>query len=906
MTLNQTTENDIQDNQPVNPVVTRKRGISLIWILPLVALLIATWLFYKSVVDRGPVVDIDFHTAEGIFEGKTKVIYKGLEIGTVSKIILHPDLSGVTVRIDFDLGAESVLKDKTLFWLVKPRVSLSGVSGLDTLMTGHYIAIRPGKGKDRRQYTALTDPPPMDEMNAGLHIKLQADKLGSVGEGAQVLFRQVPVGKVQSYQFSADEKSLIIDAVIEEKFAHLVKKNSRFWNTSGITVKGSLSGVSIQTESVVSMLAGGIAFNHPNNDEQIENSENGDVFKLYADFDSADVGIPATIYFSDGFGIQADKTKIMIEGVQVGTVKSVQFGKGFEGIVAEVTLNPTAEALLRADTKFWLVKPSLSLSGLSNIGTLLSGEYISVSAGKSDEVEDYFVALDGKPMVIEPSSGLHLQLRAPRLGSITTGIPVSYRQLQVGEVLGYVLDKDNKHFLIDVLIQNKYAHLVNKTTRFWNVSGVEISGAITQLKLKSESLATILAGGIAFDTKHLSNQPLDDGAIYELFPDFESSQDKSVSGSSSQTLDIVLQTDELGSLKKNAPVYYRQIKVGEVNDYQLSRNGKQIRVEVSINSRYRGLVKQDSRFWNASGIEISGGLAGLSIKTQSLASIVDGGIAFFNPENSSTSKPAKAGDQFLLHADFQSAMGRSVPISIIFNTADGLIKGTAIRYKGITIGQVKQLKLINNGQQIEASALLDETATEFAREGAQFWLVGPSLGLLKTEHLETLVSGKFIAMMPGKGPFDNHFRAVEQPTENMEEGNSLHLLLHSARLGSIKPDNPVYYRQIPVGRVIEAELSTDATHVIIHIQIKQRFTALISSSTRFWNVSGFHADFGLFRGLDVNTESLLSLVNGGIAFATPKDNKLNAAVSDYAEFKLNDQAQDDWLEWAPTIQLIGQ
>ncbi|MCH9697050.1 MAG: MlaD family protein [Gammaproteobacteria bacterium] len=887
------------------PELHPRRLMLSIWLLPLLALLISGWLFYKHLVDKGPVVFIEFESADGIVEDKTKVIYKGLEIGTVDKITLHDDLQGVTVQVGFDLGSEQLLKTNTMFWLVKPRVSLSGVSGLDTIMSGHYIAIRPGDGASQRQFKALNQPPIVDTSSKGLHIRLKTRQLGSISVGSQVLYRQVPVGEIQGYQFSEDESSIFIDVMIEEEFAHLVKKNSRFWNNSGFHMEANLSGIKLKSDSLVSILAGGVSFDHLAVKDSLA-SQNGDVFHLYNSFDDAEMGIPASIFFNDGFGIKPG-TPILVDGVNVGAVKSVHSGNGYAGLVADAIFDPTAQTLLNTETHFWLVKPVLSMNSLNQLFSVMSGHYIAVEPGQSDELEDYFIALDEAPVRYDSSTGLHLQLTADNLGSVQQGMSVYYRQIPVGEVLSYQLADDNKTIIIDIVIRKKFAHLVNRSSRFWSMSGIDLSASLTRLKLQTQSLSSIVMGGIAFTTDRLQDNPIQSGGRFELFENQQASQQGKPKPSTAKTisdLQIVLETEQLGSLDSDAPIHYRQIPVGRVNHYELDQAGDKILVHVTIDGQYRHLVKSNSRFWNASGIEIKGDLSGLSVKTQSLATILEGGIAFLNTNESSEHHQfVREGQHFALYESMQAAQGDIFPITLWLESADGLSENTEIRHKGIKIGQITRLTLANKGHRIKAQAYLDKSAANLARNGTVFWTVRANLGLLKTEHLETLVSGAYIALKPGNGTSKHEFYVSDSQPLSADSDNALHLVLHSNSLGPVKPGNPVFYRQIPVGRVIDARLGQHADSVVIHIIVESPYRNLVSKNSRFWAVNAINAEFGLLSGLNIDIAPLASLLNGGIAFATPDDDAAGQAVADLSEFQLHGEIDREWLDWAPRIEL---
>ncbi len=204
---------------------------------------------------------------------------------------------------------------------------------------------------------------------------------------------------------------------------------------------------------------------------------------------------------------------------------------------------------------------------------------------------------------------------------------------------------------------------------------------------------------------------------------------------------------------------------------------------------------------------------------------------------------------------------------------------------------------------VDARALLEEHANELAREGSEFWMVKPQLSLTKTANLETLVTGQYISVKPGQGKRKREFTIRDKPPAVLQQSSGLNLVLVSPRLGSVKAGVPVYYREMVVGSVLGTELAETADHVRIFINIEARYAPLVTEKSKFWNASGINVHFGLFAGAKINTESLESIIGGGIAFATPDNANMGAAAIDGKEFRLYKERKDAWLEWRPVISL---
>ena len=276
-----TQKNTNNMSQPATPHVKKHGSISAIWLLPLVTLLIGVWLVVKTIHEQGPQVTISFRTAEGIEAGKTKIKYKNVDIGLVESIEFADDLKEVLLTVRFDKKAEDFLKRGTSFWVVRPRISLRGASGLSTLISGSYIEIEPGQGDIQKHFVGLEEPPVVKADVAGKEIILRSARLGSIDNGSPVYFRGIQAGEVQGYELGNDRDSVFIHVFIKAPFDELVKGNSRFWNVSGMQVSMDSDGFKMQTESFQSMLLGGIAFDTPQTVEASTENVEELVFTLH-------------------------------------------------------------------------------------------------------------------------------------------------------------------------------------------------------------------------------------------------------------------------------------------------------------------------------------------------------------------------------------------------------------------------------------------------------------------------------------------------------------------------------------------------------------------------------------------------------------------------------------------------
>jgi paraquat-inducible protein B len=269
-----------------SPQVTKRSGPSVVWIIPIITLLVGSWLIVKTLSEQGPQAYISFKTAEGIEVGKTKIKYKNVDIGIVEEIKFSDDFSNVILKAEFSQGSEKFLRRSTRFWVVKPQLSLQGASGLSTLISGAYIEIEPGPGAEQRYFVGLEKQPVIKADEQGKEIILVTNKLGSIDRGSPIYYQGLLAGEVLGHELGNDRKSVYVHAFIKDPFDQLIRGNTYFWNVSGINVSMGADGFNVQTESLRSMMFGGVAFDTPETLELATTDVDNLVFTLHDNLDA--------------------------------------------------------------------------------------------------------------------------------------------------------------------------------------------------------------------------------------------------------------------------------------------------------------------------------------------------------------------------------------------------------------------------------------------------------------------------------------------------------------------------------------------------------------------------------------------------------------------------------------------
>jgi len=278
-------ENTERDNLPQATVVPkRSTRISVVWIIPILAAVVAIGIAIQRVLSEGPTITIIFNVAEGLEAGKTFVKYKDVNIGQVTAVRLSPDYSKVEVTAKIDKSAAGLMVEDAKFWVVEPRVTLSGISGLGTLLSGNYIGFEIGKSaKQQRRFTGIEVPPIITRDQPGRQFMLKAENLGSLGIGSPIYYRRLQAGEIIAYELAGDGKGIDIKVFVNAPYERYVNPGTRFWNASGLDVSVGAAGLEVRTQSLVALLAGGLAFDTPPFAAKSEPAAADTVFTLYSD-----------------------------------------------------------------------------------------------------------------------------------------------------------------------------------------------------------------------------------------------------------------------------------------------------------------------------------------------------------------------------------------------------------------------------------------------------------------------------------------------------------------------------------------------------------------------------------------------------------------------------------------------
>jgi paraquat-inducible protein B len=323
---------DIEQLHRMPHAVTRRsRRISVIWVVPLVAVLIGAWLAWNTLSKEGPTIEISFDSGEGLQAGQSQLKYKDIVFGTVKSLALSADRTHVVATVATTRAAKPLLTEGTEFWVVRPRLFAGNISGLETVLSGSYIGMLPAEspGKPQREFVGREDPPILGAHVPGRIFLVKSRRLGSISVGSPIFYRDLSVGEVLGWDIGRMAQNVTIHAFVRAPYDKYVTDETRFWNASGLSVTLGATGIHVQLESLRALVLGGIAFATPANLTRAPAAPANHVFPLFADREEADSAsytriVSAVSYFSGSVSGLAPGSEVTMHGLKVGHVTDVR------------------------------------------------------------------------------------------------------------------------------------------------------------------------------------------------------------------------------------------------------------------------------------------------------------------------------------------------------------------------------------------------------------------------------------------------------------------------------------------------------------------------------------------------------------------------------------------------------
>ncbi len=466
---------------------------------------------------EGPPLSIAFEDSAGLRAGETRICCLGEPVGLVARISMDPVSRRVEVVARLAARFAPLATADSVFTIVRPRLSREGISGLDTLVTGPYIAFEPGSSKELATSFVGRTLPQIDWNNAdagkdGLRIVLRASSLPSLEAGAPVYHRGVIVGRVQEKRIGADGQPELV-ARIEGKSREALRVNARFWRVPATSVAAGPGVIDVQLQGLSALWQGGVAFEVFDSPGPAATENAG--FELHASERlAAAISDPVRITFADGQGLLAGKTEMRYLGIPVGIVERVRTVGG--KVEATARFQHGYDFLRRKGSEFAAVRAQLSMQGVHGLEALVSGVYIICVPGGGSGYADSFNAIQTVAPELLNESGFEIVLVSSAT-RIDAGAEVTYNDTPVGTVVGKTLSKDGKQIQLTARIRAEHRGLVRTSSVFWDAATVEAKLGFLKLQIRTPSVVAP-SGRIAFLTPDTGGEPAKKKDVFQLMP----------------------------------------------------------------------------------------------------------------------------------------------------------------------------------------------------------------------------------------------------------------------------------------------------------------------------------------------------------------------------------------------------
>jgi paraquat-inducible protein B len=887
MIENKQVENEIEDVVYVGKE-EEKKAVSFIWILPLIILGILAWISYESYMKKGVNITVLFKSAEGLKEGATTLEYKGLQLGKVTKINIHDDLKNVKVNILVKSdAAKYVASQGSQFWIKKPTISLTKVSGLSTLVDGYKIEISPRfirekeseEIKEKYDFIGLDSRPDDELISNGYYVSLIANDKDSIEVGTPIFYNKYQIGEIASKDFKFEK--VFLKAYIYDKYNYLVNKSSKFMLNEALNVSYGPSGLNIEIGSLYSALVGGVTvITSKKDDGKIQKDE---VYTLYAGKDAFEQKEYIHIKFSNVDGIDKN-TPIIYKGFTIGKLTDLTLNAN--DVTSKAFIYKKYKYLLTSNTEFFIQTTELSLDGIKNLGNIVKGNYISLNY-KEGEPAKVFVAKNfNENKDYDPS--LIYTLKSDNLNSITKKSKIYFKNIEVGEVLDYSLTNDFKKVNIKILVKQEYKKLIHNHTLFYDMSSKLLELKDFNLDINYQGIKPLLNGAIAIaELRHDKKQTKKSFELYQSYSEIEKLKRLHNDGF---TIDAYFNNDF--KIKKDMAVVYKNQEIGFVKS--INFNNKESNAKLFIYKEYKKYINKTSRFYKKGVLDVNASLNGILLNMDNYTSLLEGSIVLENNTNMLYNKHH-------IFASKDEMKDSSNSITIVFDDVEGIHEQfSQLTYKGVKVGKVTKVAL-DSKQKILVTAQIFDDYDSFTKEGTIFYLKKPKISLQEVSNIGSTVMAVNIGVIKSKkAKYQTKFKGFDTLTSVDKSYHGTIFKVYTTNASSANVDSPIYYKNVQIGKINNIDLSDDASRVIMDCLIYDKYTKFIRTNSVFYDISGFNMKFSIFSGSKVESNTFTSILKGGLMVVTPYEYNQRASSKD--KFMLKEELREDWKSISPSIK----
>ncbi len=868
--------------------VKENKSISFIWILPLIVFAILSWIAYESYTKKGTNITVVFKSAEGLKEGVTSLEYRGLELGKVTKIdIKNSNSFKVNILVKSNVS-KYVASQGAKFWIKKPIVSLTKISGLSTILSGNKIEVVPpfekiketGEIKEKYSFVGLDSKPNFDLDAKGYYVSILSTRADLVEVETPVFFNKFQIGEIVSKEFK--NENVYLKAYIYDRYNDLVNESSVFIMNKALKVSFGAGGLSLELSSLYSALVGGITVQTLEKDAKKMSKD--DYYVLYEDEKDLKEKTFLNIKVEDAQGIGKD-TSIMYKGIEVGKISELHLSSN--SVIAKAYVYENYNYLLTNKSKLVLEEVQVGLDGVKNLGTVVSGKYISIKYEKGKPSFFFEINKNDKDKLL--TDDLLITFYSETLNSISNKSKIYFKNIVIGEVLDYALTKDYKKVKIRALIKKEYKNLVNDKTLFYDMSSKLIELKNLDLNINNIGLKPLLDGAISLvDVQRKAKLTKKNFKLYSSYKDVESIKRVQTEG-----FYVKAYFDNSFVIKKEESINYKNHEIGFVKSIKF--NDKSSEVKMFIYSKYKKYITKNSSFYKKGVLKLDASLSGILFEVDNFSSFLNGSINLDNSSKKVYKRPQ-------IFASKNAMKNSSNTISIIFDDVEGLkTEFSKLTYKGVIVGKVTDISLISKSR-VLVKVQISKDIKKFTKKGTLFYLKKPKISLNEIKNVGSSIMPINIGVISSKNK--RHLRSFTgaNSLEDIKKAeNGIILKVISLHPSSVNVDAPIYYKNVQIGKVNKVDLSFDGTKVLLDCLIYNKYKHLVRTNSSFHDISGFKFKFSIFGDSEIQTNTFSSLLKGGLMVVTPY--AYNDLASSKDKFTLEKELMENWENISPSIKI---
>jgi paraquat-inducible protein B len=868
------------------PKFTNNKSISFIWLLPLVVLMILGWIAYESYTKKGTNISVIFKNAEDLKEGVTPLEYKGLVLGKVTKIEIN-DLNSVKVNILVNSDVSKyVATEGTSFWIKKPTISLTKVSGLGTLLSGNKIELYPSfktikeyaNAKPKYEFTGLEAKPSLLENADGYYVNILSTGQDLVEVETPIFYNRFQIGEISSKEFK--DGNVYLKAYIYDKYTYLINRSSQFVMNKALKVNFGPGGLNLEVSSLYSALVGGITVDTPK--KNVEKIKEDKFYILGDDKKEFIEKTPLNLEFENAKGI-GKNTLIMYKGVEVGKINDLQLTQ--DNIIAKGFVYKKYDYLLTNNSKFYIEEAELSLNGVKNLNSIVTGNYISIDY-KKGKPKDSFVIVNNS--INKADGDLVVTLKTQNLNSITKNSKLYFKNIPIGKVLDYSLTNDLKSVNISLLVKSKYKKLINNKTLFYDMSSKLLELKNLDLNINYSGIKSFLDGGIALvEVERKAKNSKKSFKLYSSYKDVEKLKREYSHGSY-----INADFDNGFDLKVNQTISYKNQEIGFVKSIKFGE--ERSKVKLFIYRKYMKYISKKSRFYKKDAIKLDATMGGVLFELDNFSSLLYGSLELDNSAKTTFPK-------YKIYSSSDAMKNFTNTLSILFDDVEGVRpQFSKLNYKGVDIGKVSNI-ILTPKNQVLVKVQVFKNYDRFSKEGTIFYLKKPKMSLTEVKNIGSTILPVDIGVIAStQTSFENNFSGYDSLEDVKKVDNGEILKVVSSKPTVVNADAPIYYKNVEIGKVNKINLNSDGTQTIISCLIYNPYKHLIRKNSTFHDISGFKMKFSIFTGTEIKTNTVTSILKGGLLVVTPYKYLEVANTNDI--FTLKKELKEDWQDINPSIK----